>query len=89
MVQFQANDTYFLDSGDKIRFFFEANAFDFDGNLQFKKEECLNKVGHSLHWHDPVFRKVSRTIINWQVVSCPDNVNDFALLYNRWLSVTR
>ena len=56
---FQANDNYFLESGDKVRFFFESNAFDSDGNLQFPKEDCLNKIGHSLHWHDPAFKKAT------------------------------
>jgi len=55
----QANDTYFLESGDKIRFFFETDAFDKDGKLQYKKEDCLNKIGHSLHWHDQIFKNVT------------------------------
>jgi len=55
----QANDTYFLESGDKIRYFFETDAFDASGKLQYKKEDCLNKMGHSLHWHDPIFKEVT------------------------------
>ena len=55
----QANDTYFLNSGDKIRFFFESDAFDENGKLKFDKQDCLNKIGHSLHWHDNEFRKVT------------------------------
>ena len=55
----QANDTYFLNSGDKIRFFFETDAFDENGKLKFDKQDCLNKIGHSLHWHDNEFRKVT------------------------------
>ena len=55
----QANDTYFLNSGDKIRFFFETDAFDENGKLRFNKQDCLNKIGHSLHWHDQEFKKVT------------------------------
>lgn len=54
-------DDYFLTSGDKIRFFFEENAFDDDGNLKYKKEQSINKIGHALHDLDPVFQKFSRS----------------------------
>ena len=57
-IIFQANDRYFLDSNDKIRFFFETDAFDGNGKLQLSKHACLNKMGHALHWVDPNFKKV-------------------------------
>jgi phytanoyl-CoA hydroxylase len=53
-------DEYFLTSGDKIRFFFEENAFNPDGTLKYQKEKCINKVGHALHDLDPVFDRFSR-----------------------------
>jgi phytanoyl-CoA hydroxylase len=53
-------DEYFLTSGDKIRFFFEENAFNLDGTLKYQKEKCINKVGHALHDLDPVFDRFSR-----------------------------
>ncbi|MGI9436623.1 MAG: phytanoyl-CoA dioxygenase family protein [Geminicoccaceae bacterium] len=55
-----AQDAYFLDSGDKIRFFFEKDAFDDRGRLRQGKETSLNKVGHALHDLDPVFDAFSR-----------------------------
>jgi len=55
----QASDKYFLESGDKIRFFFEADAFDSSGDLKMDKHKSLNKIGHALHLTNPVFRKVS------------------------------
>ena len=55
---FQINDRYFLDSNDKIRYFFETDAFDENGKLQLPKDSCLNKIGHALHWIDPLFKKV-------------------------------
>lgn len=42
-------DDYFLTSGDKVRFFFEEDAFDSNGNLTKPKERSINKIGHYLH----------------------------------------
>jgi phytanoyl-CoA hydroxylase len=58
--QRRTSDDYFLDSGDKIRFFFEENAFNADGSLRQSKERSINKIGHALHDLDPVFDEFSR-----------------------------
>ncbi|MEL6963011.1 MAG: phytanoyl-CoA dioxygenase family protein, partial [Pseudomonadota bacterium] len=55
-----AQDAYFLESGDKIRFFFEEEAFDNRGQLRQSKSASINKVGHALHDLDPVFDRFSR-----------------------------
>lgn len=62
MEQTQLGDKYFEESGDKIRFFFEQDAFDEDGNLKQSKENSLNKMGHAMHDLDPVFDAFSRTL---------------------------
>src|SRR6266568_1233689 len=67
--QTRTSDDYFLESGDKIRFFFEENAFHPDGTLRQSKERSINKIGHALHDLDPVFDKFSRTPEIKQLVS--------------------
>jgi phytanoyl-CoA hydroxylase len=59
--QNRLSDDYFLGSGDKIRFFFEEDAFLPDGTLKNHKEGSINKIGHALHDLDPVFSEFSRT----------------------------
>lgn len=59
--QTQSTDDYFLESGDKIHFFFEEEAFDAEGNLTQPKELSINKIGHAQHDLDPVFDAFSRT----------------------------
>lgn len=44
-----------MESGDKIRFFFEDKAFDENGNLTNDKELVINKIGHALHDLDDEF----------------------------------
>lgn len=58
--QNRRSDDYFLNSGDKIRFFFEEDAFLPDGTLKQSKEQSINKIGHALHDLDPVFNEFSR-----------------------------
>ena len=55
----QKSDDYFMNSGDKIRYFYEKNAFDKNGELVVDKYLCLNKIGHSLHWFNPVFKQIT------------------------------
>ena len=59
--QTQLDDSYFIESGDKIRFFLEDDAFDEQGQLRQGKEHSLNKMGHAMHDLDPVFDAFSRT----------------------------
>lgn len=59
--QQQLDDSYFIESGDKIRFFLEDDAFDDEGKLRQDKEHSLNKMGHAMHDLDPVFDEFSRS----------------------------
>jgi phytanoyl-CoA hydroxylase len=58
--QTRTSDEYFLTSGDKIRFFFEEDAFADDGSLRQSKALSINKIGHALHDLNPVFARFSR-----------------------------
>ena len=41
-------DDYFLNSGDKIRYFLEEGAVDKDGHLTKEKTKAINKIGHGV-----------------------------------------
>ena len=62
-------DDYFLESSDKIRYFFEADAFLPEGTLKQSKDRSINKIGHALHDLDPIFDKFSRTADLKQLVA--------------------
>ena len=53
-------DAYFMGSADKVRCFFEEEAFDGQGELKQSKALSINKIGHALHDLDPVFDRFSR-----------------------------
>ena len=57
----QLDDRYFIESGDRIRFFLEREALDETGRLTRPKAESLNTMGHAMHDIDPVFRRFSHT----------------------------
>ncbi|KAI8975465.1 hypothetical protein BDF20DRAFT_914392 [Mycotypha africana] len=52
-------DDYFLQSGNKIRYFFEEGAFNEKGDLIRQKERAINKIGHGLHMLHPLFKEFS------------------------------
>ena len=52
----ESADRYFLDSADRISYFFEEGAFDrATGQLVVDKAVAFNKIGHALHTLDPAF----------------------------------
>jgi len=58
--QTEVLDEYFKGSGDKVRCFFEADAFDASGHLKQSKALSINKIGHAMHDLVPDFENFSR-----------------------------
>ena len=80
----QLADSYFIESGDKIRFFLEADAFDERGELRQSKEHSLNKMGHAMHDLDPSFDAFSRTPELATVAQCI-GIQDPAILQSMYI----
>jgi phytanoyl-CoA hydroxylase len=57
----KTRDDYFLSSGDKVRCFFEEDAFDEKGALKQDKSLSINKIGHALHQLVPEFKAFSHS----------------------------
>lgn len=53
----QSKDKYFIDSADKVGYFFEAGAVGPNNELLVPEEFALNKVGHAIATEHPTFRK--------------------------------
>lgn len=60
ILLFQQNkNKYFLDSADKISYFYEVGALGPNGELKVDPHLSLFRVGHALHALNPVFRKLA------------------------------
>ena len=61
--QSRHTDQYFMESANKVSFFFEEEAFDEVGALKQSLALSINKVGHSLHFQDPIFKAFSLSAV--------------------------
>ncbi|KAH8382459.1 hypothetical protein KR009_003684, partial [Drosophila setifemur] len=55
----QSKELYFMESGDKVRYFFEKGAVGEEGQLLVDPMIALNKVGHALHVEHPAFNAIT------------------------------
>lgn len=55
----QALEQDFLDSVDKISFFYEKDAFNEQGEFVVPKHQSINKIGHCLHMKNEVFKRIT------------------------------
>jgi len=52
------SDKYFIDSANKVSFFFEQGAIDKNNNFSVPKQQSINKIGHAQHLLDPIYKSV-------------------------------
>ncbi|MGH3734017.1 MAG: phytanoyl-CoA dioxygenase family protein [Micromonosporaceae bacterium] len=57
----EESDAYFMESGDKVRVFYERSVVNPDGAPTRPARSCANMIGHALHDQVPVFDCFSRS----------------------------
>jgi phytanoyl-CoA hydroxylase len=82
--QTRTSDEYFLNSSDRISFFFEKEAFDKNGNLKNDLFHSLNKIGHALHDIDPVFNAFSRSV-QMKQLAADLNLSDAVIIQSMYI----